>query len=263
MFYEYFEVFQHILGINLIRYFLPAGLAFLIYYVWFRNRWQHTKIQPKFPTLNDYQREIFYSLISILIFVIIGVIVFVSPLSAYNQVYTDIAEYGWGYWTFSILLMIVVHDTYFYWTHRAMHHPRLFRYFHLTHHRSVNPSPWAAYAFHPLEGVVEAGIVVPIAFLFPIHLSALMVFLIFMIVYNVYGHLGYELFPRGFSRHPIGRWLNTSVNHNQHHKHFDGNYGLYFLFWDRVMGTLRADYDASYDAVDRKRVRKPPLRQPV
>jgi sterol desaturase/sphingolipid hydroxylase (fatty acid hydroxylase superfamily) len=34
-----------------------------------------------------------------------------------------------------------------------------------------------------------------------------------------------------------------------HHQYFKGNYGLYFLFWDRIMGTLREDYDARFDAV--------------
>ncbi|MBM3455236.1 MAG: sterol desaturase, partial [Bacteroidetes bacterium] len=28
-----------------------------------------------------------------------------------------------------------------------------------------------------------------------------------------------------------------------------GNYGLYFLFWDRLMGTLRTEYDSSFDEV--------------
>ena len=36
--------------------------------------------------------------------------------------------------------------------------------------------------------------------------------------------------------------------HNQHHQFFDGNYGLYFTFWDRMMGTLRADYDGQYES---------------
>jgi lathosterol oxidase len=65
----------------------------------------------------------------------------------------------------------------------------------------------------------------------------------------VYGHLGYELYPCGFSKHWFGRWINTSVNHNLHHKHFSGNYGFYFLFWDRWMGTIREDYDKKFDEV--------------
>ena len=95
-----------------------------------------------------------------------------------------------------------------------MHHPKLFKYFHLVHHKSTNPSPWAAYAFHPLEGIVEAGVIIPMVFLFPVHPRAVLLFLFFMIIYNVYGHLGFELFPKGFNKHWLGRWMSTSVNHN-------------------------------------------------
>ena len=77
-----------------------------------------------------------------------------------------------------------------------------------------------------------------------------------MMAYNVYGHLGYELFPKAFNMHPIGRWLNTSVNHNQHHKKFTGNYGLYFLFWDRWLGTIRDDYNREYQELDSRRISK-------
>ncbi len=70
-----------------------------------------------------------------------------------------------------------------------------------------------------------------------------------MLMYNVYGHLGYELYPKGFNKNRIGKWINTSVNHNQHHQYFKGNYGLYFLWWDRWMKTIRKDYDDKFEAV--------------
>lgn len=108
-----------------------------------------------------------------------------------------------------------------------------------------------------LEGIVEAGIVIVIAFVMPFHVSALLAFLLFMIIYNVYGHLGFELYPHQFNRNKIGKWINTSVNHNQHHKHFHGNYGLYFLFWDRLMGTIRKDYDHAFDTATIKVIRNP------
>ena len=76
-----------------------------------------------------------------------------------TQVYEPINKYGYGYYFFSILLMIVLHDTYFYWTHRAMHWKPLFKWVHKTHHLSINPTPFAAYAFHPIEAVVEIGII--------------------------------------------------------------------------------------------------------
>jgi sterol desaturase/sphingolipid hydroxylase (fatty acid hydroxylase superfamily) len=124
-----------------------------------------------------------------------------------------------------------------------MHHPRLFRLFHLTHHRSTNPSPWAAFAFSPLEAVVEGSIIFVIAFLIPLHHYAILAFLLIMTIYNVYGHLGYEIYPRWLVQSRFGKWLNTSTNHNMHHKYFRGNYGLYFRFWDEFLGTTHPQYD--------------------
>ena len=106
-----------------------------------------------------------------------------------------------------------------------------------------------AIAGHPLEAIVEAGIFAIFLFTIPIHPLHLFIFFLLMILYNVYGHLGFELYPKGFNRHFIGRWINTSVNHNLHHQYFKGNYGLYFTFWDRMMGTIRKDYDQKFEEV--------------
>ena len=42
---------------------------------------------------------------------------------------------------------------------------------------------------------------------------------------------------------------NTPTNHIMHHEKMRGNYGLYFSFWDRVMGTNHADYEARFREV--------------
>jgi lathosterol oxidase len=160
--------------------------------------------------------------------------------------YKDIHQYGMIYFGSAFILMLFVHDTYFYWIHRLMHHPRLFKIFHLVHHKSTNPSPWAAYSFHPAEALMEVGIYVVFLYIMPIHLFHLAFFFLFMIIYNVYGHLGYELYPANFNKTWIGKYVNTSVAHNQHHKYFIGNYGLYFTIWDRLMGTHRTDYDRAF-----------------
>lgn len=238
-----------ILIVVFLRYLIIASIAFTIFYLIKKEAWRFKKIQAKFPTNNDYFREIGYSALTAFIFAAVGFIVFLTPLTAYTQAYFKIEERGVGYLIFSILAIIVIHDTYFYWSHRLMHHPIVYRWFHKVHHLSTNPSPWAAMAFHPLEAVVEAGIIVMVVFLFPVHPLAIGIFLLFMMLYNVYGHLGYELYPAGFSKSWVGKWINTSVNHNQHHMHFKGNYGLYFLFWDRIMGTIRTDYDDCFEAV--------------
>ncbi len=238
-----------ILIIIFFRYLILAGIAFTVFYILRRTKWAWKKIQPRFPAHKDLWREFLFSVSTTVIFAALGYLFFFGPLVKFTQVYRDIHQFGWLYFFGSVLLTLVVHDTYFYWTHRAMHHPLLFPWFHRVHHLSVNPSPWAAMAFHPLEAVVEFGIIAIVPFLYPIHPFAIGLFLLIMMMYNVYGHLGYELYPKKFAANRIGKWINTSVNHNQHHQFFTGNYGLYFLWWDRWMGTLRRDYEVQFDEV--------------
>ncbi len=234
------------------RYFAVAGIFFLLFYVLFRKKVTYNKIQTKLPHTKDYVREIGYSLLTICIFAFVPLcILHIPAIAKTTTFYTNIHQYGWLYFFLAFPLMFLIHDTYFYWTHRLMHHKKLFKTFHLVHHKSTNPSPWAAYAFHPLEAVVEAGIFVVFLYTIPIHPLHLFIFFFLMIVYNVYGHLGYELYPKGFHKNSFGKWINTSVSHNQHHQYFMGNYGLYFTFWDRMMGTMRKDYDKRFEEITR------------
>ncbi|WP_370722336.1 sterol desaturase family protein [Fibrella aquatica] len=246
---------------HLVRYLLVAGLFFAAFYGWKRAAIAYKKIQPRFPKSADYRREILYSISTTLVFAGITWLMVSTNIRAYNLVYVHWAEYGTAYGLLSFVLLILFHDTYFYWTHRAMHHPRLFKATHLVHHKSTNPSPWAAYAFHPIEAIVEAAVIPLATFVIPLHPITILVFLFFMIVYNVYGHLGWELFPTHWNRHWLARWLNTSVNHNQHHQYFKGNYGLYFRFWDEWMGTTRADYGQAFERVTTQQ--KQPEAEPV
>lgn len=232
------------------RYFLFAGVAFLLFYLILRKYKAHQKIQLRFPQRKDYWREIGYSALTIVIFSFVASMLLWHPaIAPHTTRYAAIDQYGWVYYFAIFPVMLVMHDTYFYFAHRIMHHKRIFPWVHLVHHRSTNPSPWAAYAFHPIEALVEIGILAVFLFTIPVHRTHLMIFFLIMIAYNVYGHLGFELYPKGFQKHPLGRWVNTAVNHNQHHQHFKGNYGLYFLFWDRVFGTIREDYDERFDEV--------------
>lgn len=243
------DTWLHYLALIGLRYFILAGLAFLFCYMLFRKRIAHRKIQPAFPNASDYLREIAYSICTILIFSMVPITMLHTPLRRFTQFYSDPDAHSRLYFWLAFPVMFILHDAYFYFTHRMMHHPRLFKAFHLLHHRSTNPSPWAAFAFHPLEALVEAGIFAVLLLVMPLNKWHLFVFFGLQMIYNVYGHLGWELYPRGFNRSAVGRWINTSVNHNQHHKYFKGNYSLYFLWWDRLLGTLREDYDAAFEDV--------------
>nr|OCA01232.1 Fatty acid hydroxylase family protein [Leptospira interrogans serovar Copenhageni/Icterohaemorrhagiae] len=70
----------------------------------------------------------------------------------------------------------------------------MFKHVHLAHHKSINPSPWAAFSFHPLEAIIEAGIVPIVSFVLPLHPGVMIVFFVYMTSLNVLGHLSYEFF---------------------------------------------------------------------
>jgi uncharacterized protein (DUF2147 family) len=65
--------------------------------------------------------------------------------------------------------------------------------------------------------------------------------------------------PPGFTRHWLGRWFTTTVHHDLHHSEGRHNFGLYFTWWDRLMGTEHPDYHARFEAVARPWRRVPGL----
>jgi sterol desaturase/sphingolipid hydroxylase (fatty acid hydroxylase superfamily) len=232
---------------HLLRYLLIAGIAYLIFYHWKKSYWKHKKIQKEDPKKEIVQLEFLYSLSTFLIFSAVGVAIYLLNHHGYTLIYTDIKQYGTFYFICSIVITLVMHDTYFYWTHRMMHSKYLFSLFHKTHHLSFNPSPWASFSFHPLEAIVEAGILPIMIFILPLHPLAIGIFLLIMTIMNVMGHLGYELYPSGFLKTWLGKWNNTSTHHNMHHKYGRSNYGLYFNWWDRIMGTNHEAYEKHFE----------------
>ena len=242
------ELYLHDVFLIGSRYLVIASIAFLLFYVLLKKTIAGKKIQKRYPRFIDYSREIGFSILTVFIMALIPASIIGNPsIVKHTKFYTDINQHSTVWFVLAFPVMAFIHDTYFYWMHRLIHHPSLFKIVHLVHHKSTNPSPFAAYAFHPLEAILEAGIFVVFVFTIPVHLFHLLFFFLFMIIYNVYGHLGWELYPKGFSKHWFGKWINTSVNHNMHHQYFKGNYGLYFLFWDRLMGTIRKDYDEHFE----------------
>ena len=231
-----------------LRYLIFAGTSFLLIWVVLRKRLLHRLIQKKFPENERLWKEFLYSMSSVAIFSLIGVGVYFGIKNGYGHTYGNISDYGKPYFFLSIILSILIHDAYFYWTHRLMHHPALFKHVHLIHHQSTNPSPWAAYSFHPYEAFIQGLIGPLIVLLIPIHIYALLAFAIYQISYNVFGHLSFELFQKGFTK-SFMFWHNTTTHHNMHHKYFNCHYSIYFNWWDRIMGTMHPKYDETFEEV--------------
>ncbi len=235
-------------GWDLGRYVLAAGILFVFVWVIGRERWASRLIQKRWAEAKDIRRELAYSLSTAIVFSLVGTGVEMGSRHGVFRLYKDVASHGCAWFAISIALLIVLHDTYFYWTHRLMHHRLLFKHVHRVHHLSHNPSPWAAYAFSPFEAVIQAGYVPLFTLVLPLHELALFSFLGFMIARNVVGHAGVEMFPRGFVR-AFGALSTTTTHHALHHRRSDVNYGLYFPFWDRVMGTTHPHYEETFESV--------------
>ena len=238
-----------LLGIEVeaTRYTLGTlGVFFGIWIIlapWLVNR----KIRAKRAPNKQIRMELMNSFKTICVFVALDIVIFDIAETGIFKKYDDIDEYGWLWYGLSIPVAIILHDTWFYWTHRAMHHKTLYKYFHLTHHRSHNPTPFTAYSFAAGEAVVNYAFV-PIMMIFmPIHGSALAIVLLIMIYKNALAHCGYEIFPRGTTRHWLLKHSTTVTHHDMHHEKASGNYGFYFTWWDQIMGTEHTHYEERFD----------------
>jgi sterol desaturase/sphingolipid hydroxylase (fatty acid hydroxylase superfamily) len=246
---EFFRSVSHTSLFLAIRYGLLAGIAWLLAYVLFYRRWKHRKVVQKLPDASEIRREMLYSACSVVIFAGIGVLTFVLAKDGWTQMYRRTNEYPALWFWLSIVCAIFIHDTWFYWTHRLMHHRKLFRFFHRTHHLSHNPSPWAAYAFDPAEAVVQALIFPLVLLVIPMHPAAFGLFMVWQITFNIIGHTGFEIYPKWLMDSWLGKFINTPTNHAMHHEKLRGNYGLYFKIWDRLMKTNHPDYEKRFREV--------------
>ncbi len=240
------NIYPHVLLHDFLRYFLVAGMAYLVFWKWGRERWKHLIIQDSLPQARKLWFEFRYSLSTVVIFSLVGFSIVLWESAGFTMIYHEIDQFGWIYFLVSILLAIIIHDAYFYWTHRGMHHPRIYKYVHKVHHQSTNPSPWAAYSFHPLEALIQAGFYPILLICIPLHPLAMFIFMVFMISRNVLAHLGFEIFPVGLMKSKWLNWHTTPTHHNLHHRYFHHNYGFYFTWWDNLMGTTQPQYKATF-----------------
>jgi sterol desaturase/sphingolipid hydroxylase (fatty acid hydroxylase superfamily) len=221
----------------IVRYALISGGAYWLFWVRLKNGLASRSLQARAPSRSALRGEIAWSLATFVVFALAATLIQRLVLAGQTRAYFEVAERGWGYFAVTVVLLIVGHDTYFYFAHRFMHHPWVYRHVHAVHHRSTNPTPLAAFAFHPLEAVIEMSYVLGALLVLPLHPGALAIFIVFSHLMNAMGHLGYEIFPPGHAERAPWRWINSSTQHNWHHRRFRSNYGLYFTFWDRLMGT--------------------------
>jgi lathosterol oxidase len=220
-----------------VRYIVTSGL-----FAWATERVLPGHYSDLGPQI---RREITWSLLSAAIYGIpAGVIAWGWSQRGWTLIYSEWQAFPLWYLPLSLFAYLFAHDTWFYWTHRWMHQPRIFRAAHAVHHASRPPTAWAAMSFHPLEALTGAIVIPLLVFLIPIHIAMLGTVLTIMTIMGVTNHMGWEMFPRKLVHSPLGNWLISASHHQRHHEQYTCNYGLYFRFWDRLCGTDRGLSDA-------------------
>ncbi len=242
------HVTPHALMFDTARYLIAACLIAGIVWLLDRTSWRTRRIQPRRASSADYRREILTSMQSVVVYSVVGVFTVWAIRNGYMpRVHGDV---GALQFLGTLAAILIAHDAYFYWTHRAMHHRRLFKLFHRQHHRTITPTPFAAYAFAVPEAFVMTLFMPLWLALVPTPDGVTFAFLAIMILRNCMQHAGLELHGRGWVDHPVLQWISTTTHHDMHHSgSFRHNYGFYFTFWDRLMGTEHPHYAQTFREV--------------
>ncbi|KAK3944303.1 C-5 sterol desaturase [Diplogelasinospora grovesii] len=158
---------------------------------------------------------------------------FVAEVRGYSKLYDTSAE-GPGLW-YDILqfpLFLLFTDLLIYWIHRGLHHPLVYKRLHKPHHKWIMPTPYASYAFHPIDGFVQSIPYHIFPFIFPLQKLAYVFFFVFVNFWTILIHDGEYI-----ANSPI---INGAACHSLHHLAFNYNYGQYTTLWDRLGGSYRA-----------------------
>jgi Delta7-sterol 5-desaturase len=232
-------------GIVLLRYLVLSVSYIAFVKTWLRKR-TIERMTATDATRKQWRKEIGWSALSSMIFAVLSGICFWFYQQGFTKVYVDLKEHSWTYFFFSILVVLFLYETYYYWLHRWMHHPGIFKIVHKVHHESKHPSVFTSFSFHPYESILQFIFLPVIIFIMPVHYYALGIVLTLMTISAIINHAGLEIYPAKFYKHPIGKWMIGSTHHDLHHSEFKSNFGLYFTFWDRWMGTESRQYEKKF-----------------
>ena len=234
-------------GLILVGYFLVAGGMYWLFYSALNQAFADRKLHRSPPSAQAIRRDMRLSTLSAAVFAVSAAFILTQYDSGATLLYTDLSWDGLWYLGASFLVVLILQDTYFYFTHRLFHHPRLFKRLHQGHHRSGDPTPWTSFAFDLPEAIVQALFLVGIVFVLPLHFITLIAVLITMTIDSVINHLGFEPFLRSWSFPWLGGLIGPT-HHSIHHRKYKVHYGLYFTFWDQRLGTEQPTRENRVDA---------------
>ncbi len=160
-------------------------------------------------------------------------------------------------WFIGLLLLIPTWSGFhFYWYHRALHAPFLYRHIHSWHHKNINTGPWSGHAMHPVEHLLLYSdlIIYLVVASHPIHV------IFNAMLHTVVGptsHCGYHTVKLGrFFKLELGDFM-----HQLHHRFFDCNYGTNEDPWDKIFGSFHDGTRQGDQLIRERRMRMMQARQ--
>ena len=137
----------------------------------------------------------------------------------------------------TITFCMLCEDFTFYWSHRLLHHPRLYPHIHKLHHSYTQTVSIAAEYCHPVEFIL--GNLLPTsvgpALLGPqMHIVSVFAWYAVRVGETLDGHCGYDF---SFSPYRLIPFSGSAEYHDFHHSQNVGNYASFFSVWDSVFGT--------------------------
>lgn len=150
-------------------------LAYFLIWKKYKERLKNWRIQLKERVNNEQiKRELKNSIYNFFVGALFSSIVLYLSTKGYTKIYTNLSDHHilWAMSNFFMLLLI--DDTWFYWCHRLLHHPKIYRYVHLEHHKSIDVNPFTSMSFHFLEPFLLTIWIIPMSYFFPIYAPALL-----------------------------------------------------------------------------------------
>lgn len=182
------------------------------------------------------KRELIVAGIAVFVIAFINAPIHYSLEAGYAKIYQDFDYFNniWlstGYWVFQILFFFILSDFCIYWIHVGLHSDLLYRPLHKLHHSFVFPSPFTAFAFHPLDAWAQSWPYWFTPYIIPMHKLTHLILLVAVTVWTTSIH----------DRITFTDWqiVNGAGHHYVHHRDFKYNYGQYFTWCDRLFGTYK------------------------
>ena len=151
----------------------------------------------------------------------------------------------------SIVLSVVLLDLAIYLQHVLFHAvPALWR-LHRMHHADLEFDVTTGLRFHPIEILLSTGIKLAVVATFGTPAAAVLMFEVLLNATSMFNHSNIRVAPE-IDR--VLRWFVVTPDmHRVHHsilrRETNSNFGFNLPWWDRLLGTYRAQPAAGHDAM--------------